>query len=148
LRNGQLDDAILHLQESLKIKSNVTTAGYIRVDALAHNNLGNAFVQKGLMDEAIVHYRKAVDLQPDYADAEFNLGRALFQKGNIDEAIRYWQKTLSIHPADAEAHASLGRALLRKRLTGDGIAHAAVVSQLQLDIDLYRLNFPRRSSGP
>src|SRR5438067_1618274 len=96
---------------------------YNHDNALAHNNLGNALEQKGLLDEAMFHYRKAVELSPDYADAEYNLGRALFRKGQIDEAIACWQKTLSIHPDDADAHANLGDALLRKGLVRDAAAH-------------------------
>jgi tetratricopeptide (TPR) repeat protein len=105
-------------------EGNATARGrYNHDNALAHNNLGNAFEQKGLLDEAMFHYRKAVKLSPDYADAEYNLGRALFRKGQIDEAIACWQKTLSIHPDDADAHANLGDALLRKGLVRDAAAH-------------------------
>jgi tetratricopeptide (TPR) repeat protein len=103
---------------------NATARGrYNHGNALAHNNLGNALEQKGLLDEAMFHYRKAVELSPDYADGEYNLGRALFREGQIDEAIACWQKTLSIHPDDADAHANFGDALLRKGLVRDAVAH-------------------------
>src|SRR4029077_20113656 len=88
-----------------------------------HNNLGNAFLRKKLVDEAIAHYERAVELRPDYADRHYNLGSALLQEGRIDEAIAHWQRTLSIQPNDAEAHTTLGDALLRKGEIGQAIAH-------------------------
>jgi tetratricopeptide (TPR) repeat protein len=35
----------------------------------AHNNLGGALLTIGRVDDAIAHYRKALELRPDYADA-------------------------------------------------------------------------------
>src|SRR5208283_1370777 len=66
--------------------------------AEAHNNLGNALLQKGNVDEAIVHYQKALQIKPDFAKAHYNLGNALLQKGNVDEAIVHYQKALQIKP--------------------------------------------------
>ena len=71
---------------------------------IAHNNLGNALFQKGNVDEAFVHFQKALQINPDYAEAHVNLGNALFQKGNVDEAIVHYQKALQINPDYAEAH--------------------------------------------
>src|SRR5208282_5015428 len=50
-------------------------------NSVAHNDLGNALLQKGSVDEAIVHYQKALQIDPDYVDACYNLGNALLQKG-------------------------------------------------------------------
>ena len=66
------------------------------------------------MDEAITHYQKALQINPDYAEAHNNLGNALLQKGRVDEAIAQYQKALQIKPDYAEAHDNLGNALLQK----------------------------------
>src|SRR5262249_34840481 len=42
---------------------------------------------KGRLDEAIAEYRKAIDLQHDYAEAHCNLGHALRQRGDFAEAL-------------------------------------------------------------
>ena len=75
------------------------------------------------MSEAIFHFRKAVELSPDYADAQYNLGTALFREGRLDEAIACWQKAISIRRDDADAHANLGHALVQKRRPGEAVAH-------------------------
>jgi tetratricopeptide (TPR) repeat protein len=62
----------------------------------AHNYLGYYLFQKGRVDEAIVHFQKAVQIKPDYAEACYNLGNALLQNGRVDEAIVYYQKVLQI----------------------------------------------------
>ena len=54
------------------------------------------------MDEAIVHYQKALQIKPDYAEAHNNLGNALLQKGRVDEAITHYQKALQIKPDSPE----------------------------------------------
>ena len=49
--------------------------------AMAYNNLGVAMEKKGLVIEAKEQYQKALDLDPDYADAKQNLERLPDKKG-------------------------------------------------------------------
>jgi len=48
------------------------------------------------VDEAVVHFRKALELQSNHADAHYNLANALLQKGQTDEAMAEFQKALQI----------------------------------------------------
>lgn len=75
------------------------------------NNLGFALVQKGRLDEGIVHYREALRLKPDASDAAVNLGVALAKKEDIPGAIAAFRRALEHSPEDAEAHHNLGLAL-------------------------------------
>ncbi len=88
---------------------------------VGHTILGTAFLQQGKINEAISHFQKALQINPDYADAHYNLGNALLQKGDVDEAIAQYQRALQIHPDYVEASYNLGNALLQK-----GDAEAAV----------------------
>ena len=36
----------------------------------------------------MLHFQKAVEIRPDYAEAQNNLGAALFKRGQVDEAAR------------------------------------------------------------
>jgi tetratricopeptide (TPR) repeat protein len=81
---------------------------------LAHNNLGNAFFQKGRMDEAITQFQETLQIKPGYAQARLNLGTALLQKGRVDEAIAQFKETLQIKPRSVEARNCLGAALLKR----------------------------------
>ena len=65
----------------------------------------------GQLDEAIAEYRKALQIQPDYAEAHNNLGIALYDKRQLDEAIAEYRKALQIQPDYAMAHNNLGNAL-------------------------------------
>jgi protein O-mannosyl-transferase len=100
---------------------------------VAHNNLGNALLRKGKVDEAITHYQKALQITPDYAEARDNLGTALLFKGNVDEAITQYQAALQIKPDYADAHNSLGYALLQKGRVDEAIAHCQRALQIKPD---------------
>jgi tetratricopeptide (TPR) repeat protein len=63
------------------------------------------------VDEAIVHYQKALQINPDYAEAHNNLGNAFRQMGRMDEAIVHYQKALQIKPDNAEVQNNLARVL-------------------------------------
>jgi tetratricopeptide (TPR) repeat protein len=132
-QRGQLDDAISHYQESLKISPDFVRGRGKSDNARKHFNLGNAFFEKGLMDEAMSHYQIALELGPEFAEAHSGFARALFQHGDIDQAIAHWQKTLSIHPEDADAHTGLGAALLQKGQLEDAIAHYEKAVELRPD---------------
>jgi len=90
---------------------------------MAHNNLGTVLLQKGRVDEAIVHFRKALEIETDHPDAQANLGSALLQKGELDEAIAQYYKSLEIKPTQALVHYDLGNALLLKGQVDEAVAH-------------------------
>ena len=46
--------------------------------------------------EAITHYEKALQFQPDFAAAHYNYGLALAKCGRIDEALTQFQKALGL----------------------------------------------------
>lgn len=80
------------------------------------NNLGNALARKGMIAEAIVQYKEALRLKPDYPDARNNLGNALAQQGQFEEAIVQYAEALRLNPGNhkasfnmAFAYGNLGR---------------------------------------
>ena len=50
------------------------------------NGLGNAWLRKGRVDRAVAHYREAIAIEPDYADAHYNLANLLRDRGELDQA--------------------------------------------------------------
>jgi hypothetical protein len=60
----------------------------------------------------VSHYRNALALRPDYADAWLNLGVALKDLMRLPEAIACYRQAIALEPANAEAHSNLGIALL------------------------------------
>jgi protein O-mannosyl-transferase len=90
---------------------------------VAYNNLGNALLQKGDLNEARIEFQKTLEINPNYADAHYNLGVTLLQMGQMDEAMVEWQKALEINPDMADGQADLGNALLQNGKTDEAIDH-------------------------
>ena len=80
---------------------------------MAEYNLGLALKNQGQLDEAIAHYRRAINIWPDYVEAHYNLGGAYIEKGNIDEALAEYRRAIEIRPDDADSHNNYGSALRR-----------------------------------
>jgi tetratricopeptide (TPR) repeat protein len=77
---------------------------------MAHNNLGKIKLD-GRIEEAAAHFRKALLLKPDIAEAHLNLGRALQAMGRLEDAASEYREALWLKPDLAEAHNNLGNAL-------------------------------------
>ena len=60
--------------------------------------MANALVSQDRFLEAIEHYRAAIRLHPDDANAEANLGGALAETGKLSEAKLHFQRALRINP--------------------------------------------------
>jgi tetratricopeptide (TPR) repeat protein len=90
---------------------------------MAHYNLGVVLSEQGEADQAIDHYRRAVDLRPDYAKAHYNLGRLLVEHGQLADAIAHCEKAAALNPADADAQNNLGVTLFGIGRADDAIAH-------------------------
>ena len=80
-------------------------------------NWGNALVRLGRASDALAHYARAIELQPDHADAELNWGVALAVGGNLPDATRHFRRALDINPSLqmareylAQAEATMNRA--------------------------------------
>ena len=63
-------------------------------DPLLMNSLGALLVRHQHPEEALVYYRKAVELKPDYSKARYNLIVALCSLGRFDEARQEFQRSL------------------------------------------------------
>jgi protein O-mannosyl-transferase len=112
LDRGQIDDAIRHLESALAGRGDRETSSNLST-ALLHNTLGIALARNGRQEEAAAHYRKAIELRDDYADAHTNLATVLLERGNTSEAIEHFQKAKSLPPEDVRSHLRLASALER-----------------------------------
>jgi tetratricopeptide (TPR) repeat protein len=101
--------------------------------ATAHNNLANALHERGALDEAILHYRRALELDPNYEFGPYNLGAMLVQKGDVASAIPLLEEALKKDPNKAKAYYSLGTALTQTGRADE--ATAAYERALQIEPD-------------
>ena len=81
---------------------------------LPHNMLGNVYLSRNLTDRAIEQYRRALSLDPNFAEAQNNLGVAYLSKGQLDMAAEQFQTALKLKPDYAEANYNFGMALQYK----------------------------------
>ncbi|HEY2711339.1 MAG TPA: tetratricopeptide repeat protein [Chthoniobacterales bacterium] len=95
-----------------------TTDNYI-----AHNNLGEALFEEGRLDEAIVEYEKARQINGSLAEAEYNLGNIFLQKGNASRAITHYENALRMQPRYPEAECNLGNVLAQNGEQSEAIYH-------------------------
>ena len=76
--------------------------------ARPYNNLGLAYKEQGLLDEAIRLLSKSAALDPDRAKPHYNLGLCYLEKGWTDKAIVEFKRTIRIEPYNVEAYNHLG----------------------------------------
>src|SRR5229473_6047236 len=62
-------------------------------------------------DQAIVNYRKVLELEPNDATTHYDLALALKYKGDAPQAVEEFESTLKLKPKWADAHYALGSTL-------------------------------------
>jgi len=81
----------------------------------------NQFFQSNNFDEAILHYQKALSLNPTSAQTHFNMGLALLRQKNIDTAMASFERAIVYKPSYSKAYANLGKILQQKKLKAQAI---------------------------
>jgi tetratricopeptide (TPR) repeat protein len=85
-------------------------------DSGAWFNRGLALGQMGRLEEAIVSYDKALELQTDkYQSCWYNRSIALHQLGRLDEAIASYERVLELQP-DFSTAGTIKPAVMRCRV--------------------------------
>jgi tetratricopeptide (TPR) repeat protein len=94
-------------------------------DPYLHYDLAYAYDQKGILDKAEFHLKKAIRLKPDYSDAYNYLGVLYFRKGEVDLAIEQYNKALEniVYLSPQNAHFNLGVAYLSRKQYNLAIKH-------------------------
>jgi len=106
----------------------------------------HALFKKGRVDEAIVHLQKALEINPDYAEAQTTWVLPCSNRDERPKRFTHFQKVLQIKPDDAGIHFNLGCALLQKGRVDDAIAHFQRVLQITPDYADAHLQPGQRSS--
>ena len=101
----KLDEADLNYQMAAGRDSN---------DDCILNNWGIVLREKGALEQAGTCFQKAIQLNPDNANAYHNLGNVLTDLGRIEGAIRCYDKAVQINPSNAAHYKCLGNALREK----------------------------------
>jgi protein O-mannosyl-transferase len=97
----------------------------------ARVNLGIAYSEKGLVDEAIREFQDALRVRHDSAEAHFNLGIAYAKKGLAEKAIEEYTTTLKLRPSHADSHIYMGLAYFEKGETDQAIEEYKIALKMK-----------------
>jgi protein O-mannosyl-transferase len=100
---------------------------------LAHNNLGTWLSDNGRTAEAMEHFQRSLQIQPDNPDALFNVGNAFAKLWNWDAAITNYQSVLRMAPAKADILNNLGMALAAKNQYAEAVTNFEASLKLNPD---------------
>ena len=118
--------------------------------ANAHAALGDEYRAAGALDEAVLQYRRALDLRPGYPDIRMALARALLEAQRYADAAEALDLVLGVRPTLLEAMLLRG---LAAYLGGDLVAaerlwnRAAETHPKEPRVETYRSMLARRSGG-
>lgn len=97
----------------------------------AHNHYGNALSDCRRIDESIVEYRRALELNPDFAEAHVNLGASLADQKRLDEAISEFRTAVKLKPHMTPGHYNLAVVLSEKGQLVEAIGEYRKVLELK-----------------
>ncbi|MBN1361565.1 MAG: tetratricopeptide repeat protein [Sedimentisphaerales bacterium] len=69
----------------------------------------------GAFEDAIAHYRRALEIEPELAEAHLNIGRAWMMMGQQDEAVAALAAEIEVAPDSSLAHFLLGQAYVQRQ---------------------------------
>jgi tetratricopeptide (TPR) repeat protein len=76
----------------------------------------------GRSEEAVASYRRALEIQPQFAECLHDLGISLRKLGRLDEAVDTYRRALELRPKEARTHFELGYALYSLNRDDEAIA--------------------------
>jgi tetratricopeptide (TPR) repeat protein len=128
LTEGQIDEAIQHIERALALKPDFT---------VARANLGTALLYQGRPEEAIPHFEAVLAQPPDQPNALVNaqvgLGEALVMRGEGERGIAHLEEAVRLAPASPYARFSLGSVLLRQGRPEEAVIQLEQVLRLRPD---------------
>ena len=110
-RQGHYAQSIENFEQALKYASDDTYK--------IHANLANALSDSHHVDEAIKHFARAIELNPQYAPAYNGLATMYYNNKRYDEAIQNARKAIQLKPDYAMGYYNLGISLIQVNKLGE-----------------------------
>lgn len=104
-------------------------------NSIIENNLGATLARQGKDDDAAVHYKRALEINPRYADAHHNLAALLARQEKDQEAMVHFVEALRAKPNSAETHNDLGALLTKHGRIQEAILHFVEAIRINPDYE-------------
>jgi Flp pilus assembly protein TadD len=98
-----------------------------------HARLARAFIVQGDVEKGLLHYRKAVELDPGLTEAHANLGFALMRAGRPAQAEQSLIRARELGLESPELEAGLGQLAMEDRRWDEAISHLRTARELGSD---------------
>jgi tetratricopeptide (TPR) repeat protein len=98
-----------------------------------HFKLAEILAGRGAIRQAEAHYRKAFELDEDFAQAYLALGKLRFEQGAPAEAVGLYRRALGVAPYYVEAHVNLGTVLESQRKFNEARSHYVEALRIRPD---------------
>jgi Flp pilus assembly protein TadD len=121
-RTGDFEQSLVHYKAVLQRDE---------MDVNAHNNLGNLYLGKGLLDDAVREFRRVTAIEPRYVSGHVNLAATLYRLKRYDEAAAEARAALALEPRNEDAYVNLALAQAASGQAGD--ARASLTRALEID---------------
>ena len=112
------------------------TLNTTRNNFVVHRNYGMALAYKGRLAEAIYHFKRALAIDPHYAQTYHDLGTALMLNRDYEDSLKYFDHALKLRPNYLKSHYNLGLALMHLGRAQQAEFHFR--RALQIDPNYYR----------
>lgn len=89
LRNEEWKDPVKLYNQTLE---------YAPESIRVHNNLGMEYSGRGMIDEAIAEYEKAIEIQDVYPNPHHNLANLYLERGEYEKAVEEFERVFTIQP--------------------------------------------------
>jgi len=88
---------------------------------------GSSYFEKGKYEEAIIEYRNAIQIDPNFADAHYELARSLMKKGDWTHGFQELTRTIQLAPSNLKAQLDLAEMYLASHRFQEAHDHADLV---------------------
>jgi tetratricopeptide (TPR) repeat protein len=97
--------------------------------SVIHTNMGDALARSDRPEEALQHYRTALEMDPQSAKIQASIGATLGDMGRFDEGVTELRKALLLDPAYATAHINLAALLAHLGQTEEARKHFQLAAE-------------------
>jgi Tfp pilus assembly protein PilF len=131
---------VWYWRDSTSLYTRTSMAGLHQDEYSAHVQLGVALRNKGRLEEAAVHFARAIELKPEAADPHVELGLTLTAQGKMEPAVAQYVEAIRLQPGQADAHNNLGALLTEQGKFDEAIRELREAVRISPDFEGAHVN--------